>query len=55
MGQRNLTRRQKGAAKGLSDSQIRQISEHILALLREELMLSAERQGLDHLASPKKN
>lgn len=55
MSQRNLARRQKSAAKGLTAAQRRQISEQVLVLLREELMISAERQGLDRLSTPKRN
>lgn len=53
MGQRNLSRRQKGAAKGITDGQRRQICEQVLELLREELAISAERQGLGRLSSAK--
>ena len=55
MGQRNLARRRKNAARGLTAAQRRQISEHVLELLREELQISAERQGLDRLIGHKNN
>ena len=49
MKRRNLAQRNRSAKRGLTDAQRRRISERVFELLREDVLISAERQGLDRV------